>query len=151
MKTFSFILACSFAIFAFSPTFAADEKVTAIERLAPVYRQTLVVTDLERSLALYRDALGLEVDQIKDSSPDSYGNLFFNVPAGSQKRFAYLNGENGNKRILGLSEMPDLELELIPPVEFLSRESGVPGIETGVVDFDGHLVMFYGLKNSARP
>ena len=39
-----------------------------------------------------------------------------------------------------------LGLELIPPLEFLSREAGKPGIETGVVDWDGHLVMFYGLK-----
>ena len=36
-------------------------------------------------------------------------------------------------------------LETIPPVEFMSREAGKPGMEFGIIDFDGHLILVYGL------
>ncbi|MEO0996112.1 MAG: VOC family protein [Pseudomonadota bacterium] len=153
---------------------AADESAPG--RLAPLYRHSILVSDLERSLTLYRDILGLEVSRVTETSPDSYSYVFFNIPPGSMKRFAYLDGEGGRRNVLGIGEVPGLELNLpesprsvawvqtvadvegvmaeaqalgltlIPPLEFMSREAGRTGIETGVIDFDGHLVMFYGLK-----
>ncbi len=152
------------------------DKSDAVLRLAPLYRNTLLVSDLERSLTLYQDALGMKLGTVKDTKPDSYSYVFFNLPEGAMKRFAYLNGDGNYKNALGLGEVPGLSkpesdsprtiawvqtvadvegvmekvqalgLELIPPLEFISRETGTPGIETGVVDFDGHLIMFYGLK-----
>ncbi len=158
-------------------TIAAHAQDSApAERLAPVYRHTILVTDLERSLTLYRDVLGMKVSKINQSGEDSYSAVFFNMPRGSQKRFAYLSGEDGRENILGLAEVPGLELpradgirtaawvqtvadvegvmeqvqamglELVEPIEFVSRETGTPGLEAGVIDFDGHLIMFYGLK-----
>ena len=45
-----------------------------------------------------------------------------------------------------MEQVQAMGFELIEPYEFMSREAGKPGIETGIVDWDGHLVMFYGLK-----
>ncbi len=153
--------------------------------LAPVYRQSLLVSDLERSLTLYRDILGLALGRVSQTGPESYSYVFFDLEPGAMRRFAYLDGE-GRREILGLGEVPalartdytpprrvawvqtvtDVEsvieqvqalgLELIPPREFMSREAGRPGLEAGVIDFDGHLILFYGLKRvepnaSARP
>lgn len=143
--------------------------------LAPVYRQSILVSDLERSLTLYRDVLGLKLSRVSDTAPDSYSYIFFDIEPGAMQRFAYLDGED-RREILGLGEVPDLPdtgytpprrvawvqtvpdiesvieqvqalgLELIPPREFMSREAGRPGLEAGVIDFDGHLIMFYGLR-----
>ena len=95
------------------------------------------------------------------------------------KRFAYLSGEDGYANVLGLGEVPGIELNLpesprssayvqtvadvegvkeqvealgletIPPVEFMSREAGKSGMEFGIIDFDGHLILVYGLLRPA--
>jgi catechol 2,3-dioxygenase-like lactoylglutathione lyase family enzyme len=146
-----------------------------VERLAPIYRHSMLVSDLERSLTLYRDVLGLELGRVSETPPDSYSYRFFNIEPGAMKRFAYLNGEDGHENVLGLGEVPGIELNLpdsprsvayvqtvadvegvkerveamglttIPPVEFMSREAGKPGMEFGIIDFDGHLILVYGL------
>ncbi|MCC5861670.1 MAG: VOC family protein [Gammaproteobacteria bacterium] len=143
--------------------------------LAPIYRQSILVSDLERALTLYRDVLGLELSRVSETAPDSYSYVFFDIEPGAMRRFAYLDGED-RREILGLGEVPNLPdtdytpprrvawvqtvpdveaviervqalgLELIPPREFMSREAGRPGLEAGVIDFDGHLILFYGLK-----
>lgn len=147
----------------------------APERLAPIYRHSMLVADLDRSLTLYRDILGLELGRVSETSPDSYSYRFFNIEPGAMKRFAYLHGEDGRQNVLGIGEVPGLErgpadgprtvayvqtvadvegvkeqvealgLETVPPVEFMSREAGRPGMEFGVIDFDGHLILVYGL------
>ena len=157
---------------------AAEPPGPSPERLAPLYRHSILVSDLERSLTLYRDILGLTVGRVTETRPDSYSYVFFNIEPGAMRRFAYLNGEGGRDNVLGIGEVPGISLglpdspravawvqtvadvervmaqvqalglELIPPQEFVSREAGRVGIETGVIDFDGHLVMFYGLKLS---
>ncbi|MEE4174293.1 MAG: VOC family protein [Xanthomonadales bacterium] len=158
---------------------AQNDPVTGdaaeVERLAPLHRTSLLVADLERSLTLYRDILGLEVGRVSDTPPDSYSYRFFNIEPGAMKRFAYLSGEDGYANVLGLGEVPGIELNLpesprsaayvqtvadvegvreqvealgletIPPVEFMSREAGKPGMEFGIIDFDGHLILVYGL------
>ncbi len=157
----------------------APEADPGIERLAPLHRTSLLVADLERSLTLYRDVLGLEVGRVSDTPPDSYSYRFFNIEPGAMKRFAYLSGEDGYTNVLGLGEVPGIELNLpesprsaayvqtvadvegvkeqvealgletIPPVEFMSREAGKPGMEFGIIDFDGHLILVYGLLRPA--
>lgn len=147
----------------------------SVERLAPLYRHSMLVADLERSLTLYRDVLGLELGRVTETPPDSYSYRFFNIEPGAMKRFAYLNGEDGHENVVGLGEVPGIELNLpdsprsvayvqtvadvegvkeeveamglttIPPVEFMSREAGKPGMEFGIIDFDGHLILVYGL------
>ena len=49
-----------------------------------------------------------------------------------------------------MEKVRELGLEMVPPLEFMSREAGRPGLETGVIDWDGHLVMFYGLKRAPK-
>ncbi len=150
------------------------------QRLAPLYRHSILVSDLERSLTLYRDILGLELSRVSETGPDSYSYVFFNIEPGAMKRFAYLSGGQGYTDVLGIGEVPGIELnlpnspravawvqtvadvegvmeqvealglELIPPTEFMSREAGRPGLEAGVIDFDGHLLLFYGLKREAQ-
>lgn len=157
---------------------AAMAEPAQPERLAPLYRHSILVSDLERSLTLYRDILGLTVSRVSETRADSYSYVFFNIEPGAMRRFAYLSGEEGRDNVLGIGEVPGIELglpdrpravawvqtvadveevmekvqalglELIPPQEFVSREAGRTGIETGVIDFDGHLVMFYGLKRA---
>lgn len=154
---------------------AAETPNEDVERLAPLYRHSMLVTDLERSLTLYRDVLGLSLGRVTETPADSYSYRFFDIPPGSMKRFAYLNGEGDRDNVLGLGEVPGLELspaegprtvawvqtvadvegvketveamglQTIPPVEFMSREAGKPGMEFGIIDFDGHLILVYGL------
>ena len=144
-------------------------------RLAPLYRHSILVSDLERSLTLYRDVLGLELGRVSDTPADSYSYRFFNIEPGAMKRFAYLNGVDNRPNVLGIGEVPGIDLNLpdsprsvayvqtvadvegvmeqvqamgletVPPVEFMSREAGKPGMEFGIIDFDGHLILVYGL------
>lgn len=153
---------------------------THAQRLAPLYRHSILVSDLERSLTLYRDILGLELSRISETGPDSYSYVFFNIEPGAMKRFAYLNGGPGYTDVLGIGEVPGIKLNLpdspravawvqtvadvegvieqvqalgltlVPPTEFMSREAGRPGLEAGVIDFDGHLLLFYGLKRESQ-
>jgi catechol 2,3-dioxygenase-like lactoylglutathione lyase family enzyme len=177
--TFLFLLLPALATAAEPEPQAAGQA--AVERLAPLYRQSMLVSDLDRSLTLYRDILGMKVSSIKETPADSYSYVFFNIAPGAMKRWAYFDGDDGREHILGMGEVPGIDLglpespravawvqtvedvegamekvkalglQLIAPVEFMSREAGKTGIETGVVDFDGHLVMFYGLKRSVNP
>ena len=159
----------------------ADERENAaIERLAPIYRHSILVSDLERSLTLYRDVLGLTVGRVSETAADFYSYRFFNIEPGAMRQFAYLDGEAGHENVLGLGEVPGIDLKLpdspravayvqtvadieevkaqveamrletIPPVEFLSREAGRPGIEFGIIDFDGHLILVYGLLKESE-
>lgn len=152
---------------------AADTPVPP--QLAPVYRHSILVSDLERSLTLYRDVLGLTVGRVSQTPADSYSYRFFNIKPGAMKRFAYLDGEAGRVNVLGIGEVPGIKpglpdspravayvqtvhdvegvkqtveemgLRTIEPVRFESREAGRPGIEFGIIDFDGHLILVYGL------
>lgn len=165
-----------------APPAAAAEPANGADtqRLAPLYRHSILVSDLERSLTLYRDILGLELSRVSETGPDSYSYVFFNIEPGAMKRFAYLSGGEGYADVLGIGEVPGIELnlpdspravawvqtvadvegvmeqvqalglELVPPTEFMSREAGRPGLEAGVIDFDGHLLLFYGLKREAQ-
>jgi catechol 2,3-dioxygenase-like lactoylglutathione lyase family enzyme len=162
-----------------APGEAADSSAADSERLAPLYRHSMLVSDLDRSLTLYRDVLGLTVGRVSETPADSYSYRFFNIEPGAMKRFAYLNGDGGFKNVLGIGEVPGIELglpdsprsvafvqtvadveqvksrveamglETIPPVEFMSREAGKPGMEFGIIDFDGHLILVYGLLRAS--
>ena len=48
------------------------------------------------------------------------------------------------------AQVEAMGLETIPPVEFMSREAGRPGMEFGIIDFDGHLILVYGLLRSTE-
>lgn len=142
-------------------------------------RANLVIADMERSLAFYRDALGLEVDYIKESLPTSYSYPVFEFPQEAKLRFCTLSAPPAQTRVLALTEVTGIELPQ-PPVprigaqvfevpdmdtvlEALSRIAGVKiyeeeilntqdgrvGREVGVVDPDGHLIVLYNIQ--AKP
>jgi catechol 2,3-dioxygenase-like lactoylglutathione lyase family enzyme len=154
----------------------ASTREASSERPRPaarVQRSTLIVADLERAFALYRDVLGFEVAYVKDSLPTSYSYPTFNIPPGARLRFATLNAGPAQPRVLALTEvtgvplpepagirpvavvfeMPDLpaverRIAALPGVRVLAAaelltQDGRRGREVAVWDADGHVVVLY--------
>lgn len=136
-------------------------------------RQTLLVADLDRSLAIYRDILGFTVARITESSPDSYSYPVFNVPADATLRFATLDSDT-EARQFALTEVRGAELPRPDPKAIRTstpviqvrdfdaalaalRETGLEIVEPttarsadgrlfkemAFIDPDGHLVVLY--------
>jgi catechol 2,3-dioxygenase-like lactoylglutathione lyase family enzyme len=112
-----------------------------------VQRTTLLVADLERSLALYRDTLGFEVAFIKDSQPDSYSYPTFDIPAGAALRFATLTAGTGTAaqlRVLGLTEVSGVKLSKptgIRPVALVLEASNLIALEAKIAQLPGVRVL----------
>jgi len=136
-------------------------------------RAALIVADLDRSLALYRDALGFTLESIKQSAADSYSYEIFDIPADRRLRMAALDGPADQVRTLALIEVTPA----LPPAagpraatviatadldSALARAARVPGVailperelrthdgrigrEVGLVDPDGHAIVLYML------
>ena len=81
------------------PASAADTQEVALKRV------NLLVSDLDRSLAIYRDILGFRVFEISESSPQSYSYAVFGIPATAKLRFATLDSST-ETRELGFTD-PD--------------------------------------------
>jgi len=137
-------------------------------------RANLVVRNMDRALALYRDVLGLTVDYMKDSLPTSYSYPVFQFPREAKLRFCTLSSDE-QVRVLALTEVTGVELpepnlprsaalvfqvrDMDATVEALSGLAGVDGYpeeqlhtqdgrvgrEKGIVDVDGHLVVLYSI------
>jgi len=137
-------------------------------------RSNLVVADMQRSLAVYRDALGLSVDYMKDSLPTSYSYPVFQFPPEAKLRFCTLSSDE-QVRVLALTEVTGIALpapnvprtaalvfqvqdmdatvralEALPGVhgyaeEQLRTQDGRVGREKGIVDPDGHLIVLYSI------
>ena len=134
-------------------------------------RANFVVTDLERSLSFYRDALGLELDFVKESPDDSYSYDVFEIPRDQKIRFAVLSTAT-QERVLALTELPGAALGSLPHPrraaivievgdvdgvvaraadagcevyreDKLVTHDGRFGREVGFVDFDGNLTVIY--------
>lgn len=135
-------------------------------------RVTLVVADLDRSLAIYRDILGFEIDSISESGPDSYSYPVFKIDPAATIRFATLSAGTEQVRTLGLTEVKGIELPgpSVPRrsatvirtadierdfarLEALGLETTEPKFveltesyhfwERAFTDFDGHLIVLY--------
>jgi len=134
-------------------------------------RPNLVVSDLEKSLTIYRDILEFEVGDISESSSDSFSYPVFNIPADAKLRSVTLN-EAAEARVIALTEVTGADMAALPntphrtahvigvtdlrskikKVQALGldiTESKIAGgvdfefIEQAFVDFDGHLVVLY--------
>jgi len=135
-------------------------------------RVTLVVSDLERSLEIYRDILGFQLDGIMDSSEASYSYPVFKIDPEAKIRFATLSAGPEQVRTMALTEVtgidppkpgrPHMTASVIrvddldgvfEKLEALGLET-VPGTiaerpgefkfaERAFVDFDGHLIVLY--------
>lgn len=133
-------------------------------------RGNFVVSDLDRSLAFYRDILGFEVDFIKDSPDDSYSYAVFEIPRDRRLRFAVLSTAK-QSRVMALTEISGpLDAPSMPrrgaivvehddidgvvaaclaaglrvyEEDHLVTQDGREGREVGIVDPDGNLVVLY--------
>jgi len=135
-------------------------------------RVTLVVSDIDRALGIYRDILGFDLDGISDSSNESYSYPVFKIDPGATIRFATLSAGTEQVRTMALTEIKGMELpkpglplmtasvirvddiegtfkklealglETVPP-----RISERPGefkfVEQAFIDYDGHLIVLY--------
>jgi len=137
-------------------------------------RMNLIVSDLEQSLEIYRDVIGMEVFEIKDSKKGSYAYKVFNLPEDADMRFASLN--IGSKtRGFSLTEIKNTELPSLDGIKMTTSVIQVEGLreiyekiiemklystaideditpegitfaEFSFTDYDGHLVVLYELK-----
>lgn len=79
-------------------------------------RVTLAVADLERSLQVYRDILGFQLDgvmdpsEIKASSAESYSYPVFKIDPTARVRFATLSAGEEQIRTLALVEITGIDL-----------------------------------------
>ncbi len=135
-------------------------------------RANFVVASIEKSLSLYRDALGFDVAFIKDSPEDSYSYPVFEINKKLPLKFAVLSTKQ-QERVLALTEVP-VSLPTVPkprraaivlevgdvdaiceaaaaagcPVyeeEELHTHDGRVGREVGIVDYDDNLVVIYNI------
>lgn len=165
-RLFPFLLIVSCLLV--SPLSAADESYTG----ANFKRVTLVVSDLERSLEIYRDILGFQLDGIMDSTEASYSYPVFNIDPKAKIRFATLSAGPEQVRTMALTEVTGMELpkpgrpfmtasvirvgdiedtfgklealglKTVPP-KIAERPGEFKFVEQAFVDFDGHLIVLY--------
>ncbi len=149
---------------------ASQAASTAIE-YPHVKRPNLVVSDLTRSLTIYRDILELTASDISTYSDQSYSYPVFNIPAGQPIRGVTLN-EPGEPRVLALTELAGMDLtrpsnaphmsavvigvtdlaakfDQIAALGLTVTEPKIASgadfdfVEQAFVDFDGHLIVLY--------
>jgi catechol 2,3-dioxygenase-like lactoylglutathione lyase family enzyme len=137
-------------------------------------RINLIVSDLDQSLEIYRDVIGMEVFEIKNSEKGSYAYKVFNLPEDADMRYASLN--IGSKtRGFSLTEVKNAELPSLDGIKMTTAVIQVKGLreiydkiidmnlysteidedttpegitfaEFSFTDYDGHLVVLYELK-----
>lgn len=139
-------------------------------------RANYLVSDLDRALTFYRDVLGFEVVFIKDSEVDSYSYDVFEIDRGAAMRFCVLRTDE-QPNVMALTEVPGLTPSTETPrragivleareidqavadakalgltvyrEDHLVTKDGREGVEYGIVDFDGNLVVLYLIRKDA--
>lgn len=141
-------------------------------------RANYVVTDLERSLKLYRDVLGFKVIFSKDAPEDSYSYDVFEIDKSTDMGFCVL-GTDDEPNCMALTELRGTTLDPIPSPrrgaivlrlehfdeavdgvkalglktyteDRLETNDGRVGRELGIVDFDGNLVVIYCILSAEK-
>ena len=137
-------------------------------------RINLIVSDLDQSLVVYRDVIGMEVFEIKKSEKGSYAYKVFNLPKDAEMRYASLN--IGSKtRGFSLTEIKNAVLPSLDGIKMTTAVIQVQGLreiynqivdlnlyttaidedttpegitfaEFSFTDYDGHLVVLYELN-----
>ena len=140
-------------------------------------RANFVVSDLDRALAMYRDVLGMSVEFVKDSEPDSYSYPVFEIDKKAVLRFAVLSTAS-QPRVMALTEVRGVALPPVPnprrgaivldiddidgtlrrarehgfkvyDEERLETQDGRIGREIGLVDDDDNLTVIYTITQQA--
>lgn len=136
-------------------------------------RPALVVSDLDRSLTLYRDILGFEPNAIRETPAGSFSYTAFRIPEHAKQRFVTLNSRL-EMRVMAILEVKGIDLPSPPQnpftvahtIEVLDVESDMAKViqaghevtesviaagegyrykEQALIDHDGHLVVLYEL------
>ncbi len=151
----------------------SQEEGNTITREVHLQRSSVLVSNLDKSLQVYRDILGFKVAAIGESDSTSYVYTVFNIPKTAKIRIATLNSTD-QKRIINLKEVTGVKLPKPPLQPYMStvlirvdnievimekikdlglkhtRQHVVKGSrisykEQAFVDPDGHLVAVYQL------
>lgn len=166
------------ALLGLALSFSSVSFVAAADSIA-LKRVPIVVSDMERSLKLYRDILGLTVESDNMMKPNAHDERVFNVPPGGLKRSVKFNLGPDQIRAVGLFEVEgykgkdpkaphdhgivfrvtridDIHAKAkaagIRIVDFvdLTTSAGEKGRELTMLDPDGHLVLVYQVGASAK-
>lgn len=143
----------------------------AVHEMPHVKRPNLVVADLDRSVRIYQDILGLQASEPSVSGENSFSYPVFNIPKGTPMRSLTLS-EPGEARVMALTELKGIPLPKPHSAPFMSTvvigitdleskfaalesmglevtETRIAGgvefkfIEQAFVDPDGHLIVCY--------
>jgi catechol 2,3-dioxygenase-like lactoylglutathione lyase family enzyme len=85
-----------------------SEQAAASPEVA-LKRVNLLVRDMQRSLAIYRDILGFRIFQCSDASPQSYSYPVFRIPPQAKLHFCTLDSTT-EVRALALTQVTGVEL-----------------------------------------
>lgn len=140
-------------------------------------RTNLLVSDLNKSLTIYRDILGFTVHKMSDSGDDSYSYPVFNIPKKAKLKFCTLDSPD-QIRTIALTQITGMELprpsntphmsasvlrvknlpQAIERIKALNLKTTQPKVAAGsdgmtfseqaFVDFDGHLIVLYEFQKS---
>ncbi len=133
-------------------------------------RSSLLISDLDQSLKVYRDILGFSASPIMDTESDSYSYEVFKIPKEAKMRLVNLDSDS-QQRVLSLKEVKGIALpkpsvpyrsailikvadleEVMLKIEALSLETSELKVvegkrlkykEQSFIDYDGHLVALY--------
>jgi catechol 2,3-dioxygenase-like lactoylglutathione lyase family enzyme len=148
------------------------EAAQAVRGGLMVKRVALLVADVDRSIALFRDILGFTLVQDKRGPDSPDDEKTFNIPKGSLVRTAKLNTSDEQIRVLGLfqvagykgrdraephdqglvirvNRIDDIHAKLkaagyaIINFKNLTTSDGDKGRELFFLDADGHLIVCY--------
>lgn len=137
-------------------------------------RYSLLVNDLDRSIALYRDVLGYRMKTIEEVPPSSYVYKVFAIPRTAKTRSVMFDAYDGSSRALWLGEVKGATIappttphvstvvlrvddiksvltratkagfKIHDPIDF-TNDDGIGAIEGAIIDPDGHLLVIYEL------
>jgi catechol 2,3-dioxygenase-like lactoylglutathione lyase family enzyme len=85
-----------------------SEQAAASPEVA-LKRVNLLVRDMQRSLAIYRDILGFRIFQCSDATPQSYSYPVFHIPPQAKLHFCTLDSTT-EVRALALTQVTGVEL-----------------------------------------
>lgn len=135
-------------------------------------RTNLLVSDLDRSLSVYRDILGFELAGRAKAVDDSYIYKLFQLPIDAVLHFALLSAGPEQQRVIALVEVTGVEIRRrrapytssvvlgvtdlagiigkisglgldVAPANLGSGADGSQFMEQAFVDFDGNVVLLY--------
>ena len=156
---------------------ASKENIVSTLEGTHFKRTNLLISDLDKSLTIYRDILGFTVHKISNSSEDSYSYPVFNIPKEAKLKFCTLDSPD-QVRTIALTQISGVSLTKPPATPHLSASvlriknlpqamekikalglsitepriavgsDGMTFLEQAFIDYDGHLIVLYEFQKS---